>query len=209
MYKSTTKCNETICKWCKNKHGASKIIDTFETYHYATRSPAPAMTTSPGSGPPMEGSLREQRTERSSSAEQLCQGLCKSGTHLHPSRCNFMLGSPCGSAGGRLTVLPGAVFLRTSYASFATPRTRPSTISPCSASLCARFGPLLASASASPWHCQPCTAHCRIGGRTQSRLSPGRTAGRLTPSLCYRCARFGLNAMPGCSMECIARSTTC
>jgi hypothetical protein len=34
MYKSTTKCNETIGKWCKNKHGASKIIDTFETYHY-------------------------------------------------------------------------------------------------------------------------------------------------------------------------------
>jgi hypothetical protein len=33
MYKSATKCNETICKWCKNKHGASKIIDTFETYH--------------------------------------------------------------------------------------------------------------------------------------------------------------------------------
>jgi hypothetical protein len=22
-------------KWCKNKHGASKIIDTFETYHSA------------------------------------------------------------------------------------------------------------------------------------------------------------------------------
>jgi hypothetical protein len=33
MYKSATKCNETIGKWCKNKHGASKIIDTFETYH--------------------------------------------------------------------------------------------------------------------------------------------------------------------------------
>jgi hypothetical protein len=33
MYKSATKCNETIDKWCKNKHGASKIIDTFETYH--------------------------------------------------------------------------------------------------------------------------------------------------------------------------------
>jgi hypothetical protein len=32
MHKSATKCNETICKWCKNKHGASKIIDTFETY---------------------------------------------------------------------------------------------------------------------------------------------------------------------------------
>jgi hypothetical protein len=33
MHESTTKCNETIGKWCKNKHGASKIIDTFETYH--------------------------------------------------------------------------------------------------------------------------------------------------------------------------------
>jgi hypothetical protein len=26
------KCNETAGKWCRNKHGASKIIDTFETY---------------------------------------------------------------------------------------------------------------------------------------------------------------------------------
>jgi hypothetical protein len=34
MHKSATKCNETLCKWCKNKHGASKIIDTFETYQY-------------------------------------------------------------------------------------------------------------------------------------------------------------------------------
>jgi hypothetical protein len=33
MHKSATKCNETVGKWCKNKHGASKIIDTFETYH--------------------------------------------------------------------------------------------------------------------------------------------------------------------------------
>jgi hypothetical protein len=32
MHKSATKCKETIGKWCKNKHGASKIIDTFETY---------------------------------------------------------------------------------------------------------------------------------------------------------------------------------
>jgi hypothetical protein len=36
MHKSATKCNETIGKWCKNKHGASKIIDTFETYHMHT-----------------------------------------------------------------------------------------------------------------------------------------------------------------------------
>jgi hypothetical protein len=27
------KCNETQDKWCKNKHGASKIMDTLETYH--------------------------------------------------------------------------------------------------------------------------------------------------------------------------------
>jgi hypothetical protein len=26
MHKSATKCNETLGKWCKNKHGASKII---------------------------------------------------------------------------------------------------------------------------------------------------------------------------------------
>jgi hypothetical protein len=36
MHKSATKCNETVGKWCKNKHGASKIIDTFETYHMPT-----------------------------------------------------------------------------------------------------------------------------------------------------------------------------
>jgi hypothetical protein len=27
------KCNETLSKWCKNKLGASKIMDTLETYH--------------------------------------------------------------------------------------------------------------------------------------------------------------------------------
>jgi hypothetical protein len=37
MHKSATKCKETIGKWCKNKHGASKIIDTFETYQDPTR----------------------------------------------------------------------------------------------------------------------------------------------------------------------------
>jgi hypothetical protein len=36
MHKNVTKCNETLNKWCKNKHGASKIIDTFETYHYSS-----------------------------------------------------------------------------------------------------------------------------------------------------------------------------
>jgi hypothetical protein len=39
MHKNVTKCNETLSKWCKNKHGASKIIDTFETYHVAKKKP--------------------------------------------------------------------------------------------------------------------------------------------------------------------------
>jgi hypothetical protein len=38
MHKSATKCNEILSKWCKNKHGVSKIIDTFETYQLV---PAP------------------------------------------------------------------------------------------------------------------------------------------------------------------------
>jgi hypothetical protein len=32
MHKNATKCNKTLSKWCKNKHGASKIMDTLETY---------------------------------------------------------------------------------------------------------------------------------------------------------------------------------
>jgi hypothetical protein len=32
MHKNATKCNKTQSKWCINKHVASKIIDTFETY---------------------------------------------------------------------------------------------------------------------------------------------------------------------------------
>jgi hypothetical protein len=35
MHKNATKCNKTLSKWCKNKHGASKIIDTFKTYQAA------------------------------------------------------------------------------------------------------------------------------------------------------------------------------
>jgi hypothetical protein len=37
MHKSATNCNETLGKWCKNKHGASKIIDTLETYQVSQR----------------------------------------------------------------------------------------------------------------------------------------------------------------------------
>jgi hypothetical protein len=35
MHKNATKCNETLSKWCKNKHGASKFMDTLETYQAA------------------------------------------------------------------------------------------------------------------------------------------------------------------------------
>jgi hypothetical protein len=37
MHKNATKCNKTQSKWCINKHGASKIIDTFETYQELAR----------------------------------------------------------------------------------------------------------------------------------------------------------------------------
>jgi hypothetical protein len=32
MHRNATKCNKTLSKWCKNKHIASKIMDTLETY---------------------------------------------------------------------------------------------------------------------------------------------------------------------------------
>jgi hypothetical protein len=35
MHKNATKCNKTQSKWCVNKHGSSKIIDTFETYQWS------------------------------------------------------------------------------------------------------------------------------------------------------------------------------
>jgi hypothetical protein len=38
MHKNAMKCNETLSKWCKNKHGASKIMDTLETYQQASPS---------------------------------------------------------------------------------------------------------------------------------------------------------------------------
>jgi hypothetical protein len=35
MHKNAMMCKKTQRKWCINKHGASKIIDTFETYQCA------------------------------------------------------------------------------------------------------------------------------------------------------------------------------
>jgi hypothetical protein len=37
MHKSATKCNKILSKWCKNKHEASKIMDTLETYQRRCR----------------------------------------------------------------------------------------------------------------------------------------------------------------------------
>jgi hypothetical protein len=48
MHKSATKCNEIVGKWCKNKHGASKIIDTLETYQLTDPDPSRFGLTEPG-----------------------------------------------------------------------------------------------------------------------------------------------------------------
>jgi hypothetical protein len=47
MHKSATKCNETLRKWCKNKHGASKIMDTFEMYQPASSTSSSGATMPP------------------------------------------------------------------------------------------------------------------------------------------------------------------
>jgi hypothetical protein len=39
MHKNAMKCIKTQSEWCINKHGASKIIDTFETYQSLLKSP--------------------------------------------------------------------------------------------------------------------------------------------------------------------------
>jgi hypothetical protein len=44
MHKNATKCNKTQRKWCINKHGASKIIDTFEMYQGGAPYPLPKPT---------------------------------------------------------------------------------------------------------------------------------------------------------------------
>jgi hypothetical protein len=44
MHKNATKCNKILSKWCKNKHGASKIIDTFGTYHTPSKNMTVAAT---------------------------------------------------------------------------------------------------------------------------------------------------------------------
>jgi hypothetical protein len=55
MHKSASKCNETLGKWCKNKHGASKIMDTFETYQQAAPEIVPTPPTAPEAPAPTRG----------------------------------------------------------------------------------------------------------------------------------------------------------
>jgi hypothetical protein len=62
MHKSATKCNEIVGKWCKNKHGASKIIDTLETYQRPSKTPSSSTSEAPpcssqttDQGPPSSG----------------------------------------------------------------------------------------------------------------------------------------------------------
>jgi hypothetical protein len=57
MHKNAMKCNETLNKWCKNKHGASKIIDTLETYQDAWH-----IYWTPGEYPPVLTKELDERT---------------------------------------------------------------------------------------------------------------------------------------------------
>jgi hypothetical protein len=45
MHKNAMKSNETLSKWCKNKHGSLKIMDTLETYQVIVTSEAEASNT--------------------------------------------------------------------------------------------------------------------------------------------------------------------
>jgi hypothetical protein len=46
MHKNAMKYNKTQIKWCINKHGASKIIDTFEMYHHVASAAAVSASNS-------------------------------------------------------------------------------------------------------------------------------------------------------------------
>jgi hypothetical protein len=69
MHKNATKCNETLSKWYKNKHGASKIMDTLETYqgvapkHLDRRPPNTGSVASPHPLP-LAAEAGQQRREK-------------------------------------------------------------------------------------------------------------------------------------------------
>jgi hypothetical protein len=71
MHKNATKCNKTQSKWCVNKHGASKIIDTFETYQPA-RPPEEGQRGTGGT----KGTLKAGRRARARGKEIAGIPLC-------------------------------------------------------------------------------------------------------------------------------------
>jgi hypothetical protein len=67
MHKNATKCNKTQSKWCINKHGESKIIDTFETYQTAANTRNCGKRTKPLQT--QETSLNEQNCKNARNIE--------------------------------------------------------------------------------------------------------------------------------------------
>jgi hypothetical protein len=59
MHKNATKCNETLSKWCKNKHGASKIMNTLETYHFSSIRVGVCQGSGPGRSLDVEAAASE------------------------------------------------------------------------------------------------------------------------------------------------------
>jgi hypothetical protein len=67
MHKNATKCNKTIYKWCKNKHGASKIIDTFEMYQAL---PLEVEGTKGGIGAPSHEQVNKATKEKENTVQE-------------------------------------------------------------------------------------------------------------------------------------------
>jgi hypothetical protein len=93
MHKSATKCNETIGKWCKNKHGASKIIDTFETYQppltaVGTRGSCSASSSPSRSRPRALGWRRRLHQSAPAVRFGVQRRVSPSCTSATPSRCH-------------------------------------------------------------------------------------------------------------------------
>jgi hypothetical protein len=126
MHKSATKCNETLGKWCKNKHGASKIIDTLETYQRRSgqwtlmhaRRPGGTYAATPGNIA-LQGAAEMTRTTQGCKADNefTCGGGCQTRQEMWVSVVatqweNFSAaaqsgdGEGCGS-GGRVVARLG------------------------------------------------------------------------------------------------------
>jgi hypothetical protein len=97
MHKNATKCNKTQSKWCINKRGALKIIDTFETYQPPVVTPftSPRLTSS---------TRRSPCCSRTPPASRRTATGSKSGGRRWPDvqsdRLNRWLGGARASRGG-------------------------------------------------------------------------------------------------------------